>query len=146
MVRLWRICREGYLFREGSAGRGYYKKEALARKILEGQAPQASPATRRLYSAAASPGGTTVATSSMGSQECVARVWRQQPGGLAELQRRLAGHSAVVLALAFSPCGTLLFTGSYDQTIRVWQGPEWGCVRVLKGHGGGIRAGGVDHF
>ena len=56
------------------------------------------------------------------------------------LFRMLAGHTAPVLSLALSPDGTLLYSGSYDQTIRVWSTADWHCLRVLKGHGGGVRA------
>ncbi|EFN54964.1 hypothetical protein CHLNCDRAFT_13365, partial [Chlorella variabilis] len=57
-----------------------------------------------------------------------------------QLAHTLVGHTESVLSLALSPAGDLLFSGSYDQTIRVWRTTDWHCLRVLKGHGGGVRA------
>ena len=39
--------------------------------------------------------------------------------GLAEVTR-LRGHDAYVYALAFSPDGSMLVSGSGDHTVRVW--------------------------
>ena len=36
------------------------------------------------------------------------------------LQRKLQGHSGCVNTVAFSPCGTRLFTGSDDRLIKLW--------------------------
>ncbi len=91
-------------------------------------------------------------TSSLGSSDCAARVWRLwDPRGMAgtggsgsllqpALAHTLSGHTAPVLSLALSPDRRLLFTGSHDYTIRVWSTADWHCLRVLKGHGGGVRA------
>lgn len=57
----------------------------------------------------------------------------------------LRGHEAGVLSLAPSPDGRLLFSGSYDKTIRVWDIATGNCIRVLKGHGGGVRALATSH-
>jgi WD40 repeat protein len=40
--------------------------------------------------------------------------------GVAEPQHRLTGHTAAVLAVAFSPDGKRLITGSEDFTARIW--------------------------
>ena len=36
--------------------------------------------------------------------------------------------------MAFSGDGTLLASGSIDQTIRIWDRKNWKCLRILKGH------------
>jgi WD40 repeat protein len=38
-----------------------------------------------------------------------------------ELLARLEGHQGKVICLTFSPEGTLLASGSYDKTVRVWR-------------------------
>jgi len=52
----------------------------------------------------------------------------------------LIGHLSGVLTLTASPDEQLIASGSYDQTIRIWDTSSWKCLRVLKGHGGGIKA------
>ena len=54
----------------------------------------------------------------------------------------LAGHSAFVSALALSPDGKTLASGSVDTTVRLWRlGPgSSASVRILTGHGGAATA------
>jgi hypothetical protein len=51
-----------------------------------------------------------------------------------------AGHSADVRSVAFSPDGKLLLTGSYDNTVRVWDVGTRGLLKTLRGHGGRVSA------
>lgn len=59
----------------------------------------------------------------------------------------LIGHTAGILTLGSNSSQSrsdILFSGSYDATVRVWKRPdgkhrEWQCLRILKGHGGGPR-------
>lgn len=51
----------------------------------------------------------------------------------------LHGHTAAVLSLALLD-SQLLFSGSYDQTIKIWDLSTWSCIQTLKGHGGGVKA------
>ncbi len=46
----------------------------------------------------------------------------------------LAGHTASVMAVAFSPSGTQLATGSEDATIQVWTVATRACLGRLVGH------------
>jgi WD40 repeat protein len=45
----------------------------------------------------------------------------------------LQGHTAAVLALAFSPKGSTLATGSDDETVRLWDIATGKCQHELKG-------------
>src|SRR5262249_61119111 len=69
--------------------------------------------------------------------------------------RRLEGHGAPVNAVAFSPEGKMLVSGSAadlqggkamlvaqrgDNTLRFWEVPSGKPVRTLTGHEGGVRA------
>ena len=55
------------------------------------------------------------------------------------LTRTLTGHGGEVLAVAFSPDGRLLASGSSDQTIRLWDPVTGEERKVLRGHTGAIR-------
>ena len=46
-----------------------------------------------------------------------ARVWDARSGTCV---RTLDGHNGLVSALAFSPSGAQLATGSYDASVRLW--------------------------
>jgi WD40 repeat protein len=52
----------------------------------------------------------------------------------------LTGHSGPVLALAVSPDGQWLCSGSVDQTIRVWDTATWRLVRSLNNHLGTVHS------
>jgi WD40 repeat protein len=54
------------------------------------------------------------------------------------LVRELRGHEAPVLALAFSPDGTRLLTGSEDKTAGLWDGKSGQLLAVYRGHTGGV--------
>ncbi len=45
------------------------------------------------------------------------RVWNVADG---RLLRELTGHTKRVVAVAFSPDGRTVLTGSYDGTARLW--------------------------
>ena len=47
---------------------------------------------------------------------------------------RLTGHTNVIFAIAYSPDGNYIVTGSRDTTGRVWNAHTGNLVTVLKGH------------
>ncbi|KAJ5808765.1 hypothetical protein N7474_010034 [Penicillium riverlandense] len=46
----------------------------------------------------------------------------------------LYGHSAYVTSVACSPSGTLIASGSWDHTIRVWEEESGHLLKILVGH------------
>ena len=65
------------------------------------------------------------------------KQWQVADGTLV---RTLRGHRDTLYALAISPDGSLIATGSYDQQIKLWNtqtGAEW---KTLRGHNGAVFA------
>jgi WD40 repeat protein len=52
-----------------------------------------------------------------GGEDGKVKVWDSRSG---ELVRTLHGHTGIVSSLAFSPDGKRLYSGSRDQTVKVW--------------------------
>lgn len=50
------------------------------------------------------------------------------------------GHDAPVWTVLFNPSGTILASGSHDQTVRLWDVQTHQCLQVLRGHQDGVRA------
>jgi WD40 repeat protein len=48
----------------------------------------------------------------------------------------LAGHAEIVYAVAFSPDGQRLATGSFDKSVKLWDAATGKAVRTLAGPGG----------
>jgi WD40 repeat protein/serine/threonine protein kinase len=44
------------------------------------------------------------------------------------------GHESAVQALAFSPGGSLLASGSADRTVKLWNTSTFGLIRTYRGH------------
>jgi WD40 repeat protein len=76
------------------------------------------------------PDGTLAAALSAG----YIRLWK---GGE---EITLRGHGEAVRAVAFSPGGGRLASGSSDRTIKVWALPDQTPQAVLKGHTGAVHA------
>ena len=63
-------------------------------------------------------------------------LWDPRAGDVAEA----SGHSDDIRAIAFSPDGTLLATGSVDRTARLWDAVTGAPFAVLDGHSNGVTA------
>ena len=66
-------------------------------------------------------------------------AWRKWSSRWGE-RRHLAGHDGPVWAVAFSPDGKLVLTGSWDKTARLWDAATGKPVATLAGHDGPVRA------
>jgi WD40 repeat protein len=59
------------------------------------------------------------------------KLWQVSDGSLV---RTLSGHTSAVVDVAFSPDGTLVASGSADDTIKLWQVSDGTLVNTLTGH------------
>lgn len=56
------------------------------------------------------------------------------------LQRTLSGHSNSVASVAYNPDGQILASGSYDNTIKLWNLTKNKEIRTFKGHSAWVAA------
>src|SRR5262249_50907252 len=63
------------------------------------------------------------------------RIWDPDHGQLLETP---PGHEKAVTALAWSPDGKRLASGSEDHTVRLWEMPSGDVLRIFKGHNGPV--------
>ena len=80
-----------------------------------------------LVGAAYSPKGDSILTYG----DFGAYLWSVKEG---TLQRQFHGHNRGVTGAAFSPDGTQVLTGSYDQTAKLWSAGNGAWLRTLTGH------------
>lgn len=52
----------------------------------------------------------------------------------------LHGHTSFVFCVAFTPQGNLLASGSYDETVRIWDVKRGRCLRTLPAHADPVAA------
>src|SRR5271165_6816715 len=103
-------------------------------RIMRGDAEPGN--VGQLFALALSPDGKWVAAGRWTHQECAGRcgeirLYDFASGKLAAL---LKGHGNTVLALAFSPNGQHLISGSFDKTAIIWDVAAAKMLRRLEGH------------
>ncbi len=103
-----------------------------------------------VYSARFSPQGNLIAT---GGYDKMAMIWnpdevqpvdiRHRLEGAPDLKPnylRLTGHDGPVRSVAFSPNGSLVLSGSEENTLRLWDATTGEPLKTLRGHGNAIRS------
>jgi WD40 repeat protein len=51
----------------------------------------------------------------------------------------LDGHGGIVTSVAFSPSGTVMVSGSGDNTDKIWDARTGACLNTLEGHSNMVR-------
>jgi WD40 repeat protein len=75
-----------------------------------------------------------------GHEDQTVRLWQVLPASTATAQtilepfQTLRGHQNRILAIAFSPDGHTLASGSLDRTIKLWNPETYQCHLTLQGH------------
>jgi hypothetical protein len=82
-------------------------------------------------------GKLLVAASGLAGRAGEVRVWNVSDGALV---RSWTGHTDAIYAVAISPDGKTLATGSYDQKIILWNLADGKRLRGLEGHNGAVFA------
>jgi hypothetical protein len=59
---------------------------------------------------------------------------------VSEMGPALKGHEFTVSSADYSPDGSLVATGSFDRTVRIWKAEDTSLLRTLSGHTGQVLA------
>nr|CAD1832836.1 unnamed protein product [Ananas comosus var. bracteatus] len=62
------------------------------------------------------------------------RLWDLAAPGNPTLLKTLIGHTNYAFCCAFNPQSNLVASGSFDETVRVWEVRSGRCLRVLPAH------------
>jgi WD40 repeat protein len=92
--------------------------------------------TQKTTCAAFSPDGKAIVFG-LGFPENAVQVRRVTDGGLV---RTLDSHGNWICAVAISPDGALLASGSTDCTIKLWRATDGSLLRTLKGHASWVQS------
>jgi WD40 repeat protein/serine/threonine protein kinase len=103
-----------------------------------------------VYSAAFSPDGTRVATGGYDKRVLVWRPAEVRKFDFARVAqgkevepvrfRALEGHGAPVRSVAFSADGSLVVSGSHDNTVKVWDAENGRTLNTFRGHDSWVRS------
>lgn len=80
-------------------------------------------------------GSTLFAASGENAVSGQIKIWNVADG---RLLRVIDGHRDTIYALALSPDGKTLASGSYDQQIKLWSTETGAEVKTLRGHNGAV--------
>jgi WD40 repeat protein len=92
--------------------------------------------TQKATCVAFSPDGKAIVLG-LGFPENSVQIRRASDGGLV---RTLDSHANWVCAVAVSPDGAMLASGSTDCTIKLWRATDGSLLRTLKGHGSWVQS------
>ena len=68
------------------------------------------------------------------AEDQTVRLWEVDSG---ECLKTLQGHTSSVWSVAFSPDGSIVASGGYDQTM-LWEVSSGKCLKTLQGHTMGL--------
>jgi len=127
----------------GAACKRRFQQAAWTRQNFRSSAPRT--VVGEVFSGNGQPVGwfaSSLAQSASGMVACGGtdgniRLWslvRCGAGWAPDANGNLRGHTASISALAFDPDGRLLYSGSWDKWIRVWDVRTGECVRQWQAH------------
>lgn len=107
--------------------------------VLTGREVSKFKVQRSFFSLALSPDGKHMLTGELdGSADGHEIVMREITNG--KIIRRFKGHKDIISALVFSSDGKLILSGSYDQSVILWEAGTGKKMKTFAGHSGLIQS------